>query len=76
MSKYIYHDKNIFIMTKYILIVTFFHRTDVKKKCIRIVFRKDFYGDVRFSVALRKLTKNNEKLKKLDFFFAKKKIFS
>ena len=54
MTKYIYHDK-IYLERD------LFSSYRRKKKCIRIVFRKDFYGDVRFTVALRKLTKNNEK---------------
>ena len=54
------------IMTKYILSVTFSHLTDVKN-CIPIAFREDFYGDVRFTVALQKLTENNEKLKNVLF---------
>ena len=62
MAKYIYHDKTY-------LERDLFSSYRRNKKCIRIVFRKDLYGDVRFTVALRKLTKNNEKLKKLDFFF-------
>ena len=57
MTKYIYHDK---IYLEHDLFSSYRR----KKKCIRIVFRKDLYGDVRFTVALRKLTKNNEKLKK------------
>ena len=57
MTKYIYHDK-IYLERD------LFSSYRRKKKCIRIVFRKDFYGDVRFTVALRKLIKNNEKLKK------------
>ena len=56
MTKYIYHD-------------TVYLERDLlsscrrKKKCIRIVFCKDLYGDVHFTVVFRKLTKNNEKLK-------------
>ena len=69
MAKYIYHDK-IYLERD------LFSSYRRNKKCIRIVFRKDLYGDVRFTVALRKLTKNNEKLKKLDFVFAKTNFFS
>ena len=56
MTKYIYHDK---IYLDHDLFSSYRR----KKKCIRIVFRKDLYGDVRFTVVFRKLTKNNEKLK-------------
>ena len=62
MAKYIYHDK-IYLERD------LFSSYGRNKKCIRIVFRKDLYGDVRFTVALRKLTKNNDKVKTLDFFF-------
>ena len=72
MTKYIYHDK-IYLERD------LFSSYRRNKKCIRIVFRKDLYGDVRFTVALRKLTKNNEKLNFLEktirekqFFFVKK----
>ena len=68
MSKYIYHDK-IYLERD------LFSSYRRNKKCIRIVFRKDLYGDVRFTVALRKLTKNNEKLKKLEFFVAETNLF-
>ena len=63
MTKYIYHDK-IYLERD------LFSSYRRKKKCIRIVFRKDLYGDVRFTVVFRKLTKNNEKLKTINFFFA------
>ena len=69
MSKYIYHDK-IYLERD------LFSSYRRKKKCIRIVFRRDLHGDVRFTVVFRKLTKNNEKLKKFNFFFAKKNCFS
>ena len=68
MTKYIYHDK-IYLERD------LFSSYRRNKKCIRIVFRKDLYGDVRFTVALRKLTKNNEKLKRLEFLFADKIFF-
>ena len=61
MTKYIYHDK---IYLDHDLFSSYRR----KKKCIRIVFRKDLYDDVRFTVVFRKLTKNNEKLKKNVFF--------
>ena len=67
MTKYIYHDK---IYLDHDLFSSYRR----KKKCIQIVFRKDLYGDVRFTVVFRKLTKNNEKLKKLEFVFANKKF--
>ena len=66
MTKYIYHDK---IYLDHDLFSSYRR----KKKCIRIVFRKDLYGDVRFTVVFRKLTKNNEKLKKNNVFFSRKK---
>ena len=68
MTKYIYHDK-IYLERD------LFSSYRRKKKCIRIVFRKDLYGDVRFTVVFRKLTKNNEKLKKNIFFFAENNFF-
>ena len=58
MTKHIYHDK---IYLDHDLFSSYRR----KKKCIRIVFRKDLYGDVRFTVVLRKLTKNNEKYRKI-----------
>ena len=71
MTKYFFHD-NIYLERD------LFSSYRRKQKCIRIVFRKDLYGDVRFTVALRKLTKNSEKLKQIKFVFAnknKKKVF-
>ena len=68
MTKYIYHDK---IYLDHDLFSSYRR----KKKCIRIVFRKDLYGDVRFTVVFRKLTKNNEKLKIFNFFSRKKNCF-
>jgi len=65
MAKYIYHDK---IYLDHDLFSSYRR----KKKRIRIVFRKDLYGDVRFTVALPKLTKNNEKLKTKRIFLEKK----
>ena len=52
---------------------SFFRMYKPEKKSIRVDFRKDFYGNVRFTVALPKRTKNNEKQKT---YMKKKQFFS
>ena len=52
---------------------TFFQTYKPEKKSIRVVFCEDFYGNVRFTVVLRKLTKNDQKQKK---YTKKNQIFS
>ena len=57
--------KHFLPMVKYIHIFchveTFFQTYKPEKKSIRVVFRDELDGDVRFTVALQKLTKNYEK---------------
>ena len=48
---------------------TFFQTYKPEKKSIRVVFRDELDGDVTFNVALRKLSENDEKQKKIDDFF-------
>ena len=61
-ANFVFSANNLFFVENtFYHVETFFQTYKPEKKSIRVVFRDELDGDVRFNVALPKLTKNDEK---------------